>query len=61
MIKQIKLWIAECDKCKKKYSYGENDFDVFKTKKELIEVVTENSVTTDWQFTKGKALCEDCQ
>lgn len=59
MIKQIKVWTATCDECGKDYSSGGYSCDVFDTKKELIEAITDQ--WADWQVKRGKVFCDKCR
>ena len=60
-IRKIQGWIAECDKCKKRYDYGDIDYIVFATKKNLIEDLTDTNNMEDWKITKDITLCEECR
>ena len=55
-IKQIKVWMVECDKCGK--VYPENDEHIyFKNKKDAILTVE----TDDWwERKRSKIYCGDC-
>jgi hypothetical protein len=61
MIKKISVWIAECDKCKKRFSFSDNEFDCYETKKELLDSMEEGWDAYAWKVTNKKCLCEDCQ
>lgn len=57
MIRQIKCWIIECDKCQRKYTWGGSEYDVFEKKKEAIEEIKMD----DWWEIKGnKIYCPEC-
>lgn len=63
MLKQIKVWIAECDRCKKKCAYSYRYYDCFsiRTKKALIKTLTDENNMETWKITKNKILCGDCR
>jgi len=59
MIKKTKMWVVQCDKCKKYYSSDNNIFDCFENKSEAIEVITSDDFA--WQVKGEKVYCEDCR
>ena len=65
MIKQIKVWIAECDRCKRRYTCADVNYSTYETKKELIDDLTYETnpemMAEVWKITKNKALCEECK
>lgn len=59
MIRQRKVWIVECDKCGEIFHTGDHSYDVFNTKKEAIEIITDD--WEDWQYKGGKVYCDECR
>ena len=58
--KRITMWIIECDKCKKKYSAGENEYECYEKLKEAKEYI-DDAEYDNWKRKGNKLLCEDCQ
>jgi hypothetical protein len=48
---------VQCAGCGEVFASGENEYDLFPTKKEAVEIIE----LSDWKVRNGKAYCEACK
>jgi len=58
MIKQVKVYVVECDKCGEKYSTGDYEYDVFESREEAIDVI---DIDDFWKREGNKIYCPECK